>query len=177
MSSSAANQGITASDLTSYAYETNFSRVLFVLEGFRLPETEVEDLAQDVFVAYFKHCLNIQPGRERAWLIVSARNMALTALQKRNRRGPHLNVDTDVTLEAPALCPLEEDHAERCMRIQAGLRTSQAGALKVLCAHYVHNKPVKVIAQERGMKVSSVTSALHRQRKTFGRLIGERRCP
>lgn len=162
---------VAASALTQSAFDAHFRLVAFVLRSHRVSEQDIEEMSQETFLRYFRHCLNVEPHAVKAWLVTTARNVALDAYNKAKRR----KTDTCAEAAEGAHTTLWNDdaalEAERARATDWALATLEASApssrYDVLKDFYLGNESVKAISAKRGLKVSSVTSALSRQRAHF----------
>ncbi len=156
---------------TRDAYERYFALVALVIRGFRLPGPDVEEILQEVFLSFFRHCESIAPAKRKAWLCATARNKSLDRMRR-------LAVRNEVELgeEESKRTALSASRALALARqetIERALEGPAAKPLTLLHEHYFDGKPVGEMARARGLKVSTVTSALCRQRKLLARQIRE----
>jgi RNA polymerase sigma-70 factor (ECF subfamily) len=93
--------------------DVHFDRVGRLLRGLGVPEAEVDDATQQVFIVAARRIGAIAPGRERAFLYRTAMNVAAHARRTMARRRER--VDEPAEWLAPAPTP-EELVAERRAR-------------------------------------------------------------
>jgi len=154
---------------TADAYHQHVKLVAFILRSFRFPQSETEELTQEVFLSFYRNCLHINPETQKAWLCAAAKNLAIDVLRKQKRR-----TEVPLTSEAcsrESLTRTQKRMNERKEVYERALADSAGQPLSIMRDYYVRDKPVARIAVERDLKVSSVTSALHRQRKVFSSLL------
>jgi RNA polymerase sigma factor (sigma-70 family) len=154
---------------TQAAYANYFSLVVFVLRKMRLREEECEDIAQEVFVRYYKQVHNVNENSVKAWLVTTARNLALDKFRQAKTR--RTDVCQDAIGNSARSLWKEEDESERQASREKMLTLLEEQAKEpkngILSDFYLEAKSTKTIAAERGLKVSSVTCALSRQRGRF----------
>lgn len=150
-------------------YEEKFPFIIFILRRLRVSENEIEELTQDTFLSYFKHAHSIDPEKTNAWLATTARNLAFDSFRKRKSRQTEAN-EAEVA-RAPCKKSEDEDESERedrAARVAEALETwSQKNRGALLFDFYLRGKSVRALSEERGLRVSSITSALTRQRRQF----------
>ena len=154
---------------TAEAYHQHVKLVVFILRSFRFPQSETEELTQEVFLSFYRNCLHINPTTQKAWLCAAAKNLAIDSLRRHKRR-----TEVPMTPEACSrdmLTRTQKRMNERKEVYERALEGSAGQPLSILRDYYVRDKPVARIAIERDLKVSSVTSALHRQRKVFSSFV------
>jgi len=66
-------------------FALTFPFVLFVLRRLRVRESEIEDLAERLYLAYFRESSEVAPGRVSAWLATTARHFAFGDFHTRGR--------------------------------------------------------------------------------------------
>ncbi len=120
----------------------------------------VQELTQEVFLKCLKHCGRFEEGRPvAAWIFTLAANAATDHLRKRGRELP-----TPETFDAPdPHQPSPWDQVDQDRRLQAlkgaleGLTPRQR---TMILAYYVHERPVKQIAEELGCAEGTVKATL-----------------
>jgi RNA polymerase sigma-70 factor (ECF subfamily) len=120
----------------------------------------VQELAQEVFLKCLKHCQRFEDGRPvAAWIFTLAANAATDHLRKRGRELP-----TPESFDAPdPHAPSPWDLVDQRRKLQA-LRVALEGLTPrqrtMILAYYVHEKPVKAIADELGCAEGTVKATL-----------------
>jgi RNA polymerase sigma-70 factor (ECF subfamily) len=141
---------------------TRFERPVFAFLYRRLAgETGVvQELTQEVFLKCLQHCQRFEEGRPvAAWIFTLAANAATDHLRKRGRELP-----PPETFDAPDPHPaVPWDQVDQGRRIQ-GLRRALEGLTPrqraMVLAYYVHERPVKRIAEDLGCAEGTVKATL-----------------
>ena len=168
-------QKLSAAALTQNAFENHFRLVTFVLRSLRVSEQDVEELAQETFLRYFRHCEGVNPECTKAWLAKTARHVALDAIAKSKRRKTDVCHDTVSASESNlwnARDAYETTRAQAAEQTMTRLSTfTENPRYGILGEFYLQGQSVKAISAKRGLRVSSVTSALTRQRAAFTKSV------
>ena len=121
-----------------------------------------EEVSSDVFLVLWKNAGKIRPGKVKAYLSGTARNMAKDRLRQAGR---------DLPLEEDILVVSTEDvERELELREQAGivrramLRMGQPDR-EIFLRRYYYYQPLVQIAEEMGMHLSTVKTRLRRGRE------------
>lgn len=148
-------------------YRAHSPLVAFVLRKLRLSESDVEELLQETFLRYWKNREGVDPAKAKAWLVTTARNLAFDRFDSQKRR----KTEVDSEGVGKAATPMWESEPLLDARIDEVRRAIEEHVARtgsdVLALFYLEELPVKDIAARKGLAVSSVTSALSRQRKDF----------
>jgi len=120
----------------------------------------VQELTQDVFLKCLQHCQRFEEGRPvAAWIFTLAANAAIDHLRKRGRELP-----PPETFDAPdPNQPHPWDLLDQSRKIRE-LRQAMEGLTPrqraMILAYYVHEHPVKRIAQDLGCAEGTVKATL-----------------
>jgi RNA polymerase sigma-70 factor (ECF subfamily) len=147
-------------------YEKYVGLVQYVLRRCGVDAASADDIVQEAFLRLFRRAAEIQqPAAIKAWLVTTARNIALD--ERRKRRHLVATDRDDVAEEADA----SVESARRELEI------SLVGALvqdivretgdSTLSDFYVLGRSAKEIAAEKGEAISTVTTRLSRVRQRF----------
>lgn len=150
-------------------YEEKFPFVIFILRRLRVSENEIEELTHDTFLSYFRHANSIDPERTNAWLATTARNLAFDSFRKQKSRRTEVN-GAEVARAPCERCEDEDvlEREDRAARVAGALESwSLKNRSALLFDFYLRGKSVRTLGEERGLRVSSITSALTRQRRQF----------
>ena len=132
----------------------------------------VQELAQEVFLKCLQHCQRFEEGRPvAAWLFTLAANAATDHLRRRGREVP-----PPETFDAPdphQASPWESvDLSRRLLALRGALKGLTPRQRAMVLAYYVHEHPVKHIAQDLGCAEGTVKAtlfqSLQKLRKTLG---------
>ena len=165
-----------AATLTKLAFNEHFRLVAFVLRSMRVSEQDVEEMAQETFLRYFRHCVGVKPECAKSWLTKTARNVALDSIAKDKRRKTEACQDSVNGAHKGMWCEDDDSETNRAAvsdeamaKLKDFTRNPRYG---ILGEYYLKGRSVKSISTERGLRVSSVTSALCRQRTAFAKVAG-----
>lgn len=155
-------------------YNATFPLVAFVLRKLRVPEADIEEMVQETFLRFHQNREKVEPGKEKAWLATTARNLAFDRFASDKRRKTTADSEAVARVETP-LWEAEPLADARIDEVRAFIEDHvRKTGNDILALFYLEEVPVKVIAERKGMAVSSVTSSLSRQRKEFNGRLRER---
>ena len=148
------------------AYATDVLRVSYFYLADR---QKAEDVTQDVFVKLLTSDPDLEPGREKAWLLKVAvnrcRDLWRTSWAKRVVLGaPQLEIVPDP--DSP------ERNLERSEVLRA-VHALPAGFREVILLHYYQGLGVTEIAKMLGIAEGTVSSRLSRARLKLGQMLKE----
>ncbi len=151
-------------------YEKTSPFVLFVLRKLRVPEADIEELAHDVYVAFIRNVDSIAPEKNTAWLAATARNKAFDHFRKSESRRTSCDTEGVEVAESTfwSQCQGNSERLANAHALSEALTGWQPeGRQSGIREFYVEGKSTRRIAEERGVKVPTVTSALCRERRRF----------
>lgn len=120
----------------------------------------VQELTQEVFLKCLRHCQHFEEGRPvSAWIFTLAANAATDHLRKRGRELP-----TPETFDAPdphLPSPWEQVDLDRKRQaLKEAIEDLTPRQRSMVLAYYVHERPVKQIAEELGCAEGTVKATL-----------------
>jgi RNA polymerase sigma-70 factor (ECF subfamily) len=149
-------------------FRREYPRVVGIAQRIVRDADEAEDVAQDVFVAFYrKHPADA--GYAPAWLYAAAAHTALNVIRSRERRGKRDTihaVERDVAVDPARSAEENETHAE--VRAALARMDERAAALLVL-RH--SGLSYEEIAAALGLRRSSIGTLLGRAEDTFRREV------
>lgn len=141
----------------------------------RIVEEELEELVSDVFIKLWniRGQLEIQEGKEKAYIGVMARHQTLNYLKKKGLyEAIPLDEDTmGMSIKTPESELLEEE--EKRM-IEEVVRTLPEPDREIFIRRYFYSEKVVEIAAHLGLNVQTVGTKLHRGKQRLGKLLVER---
>lgn len=151
-------------------YELYADDVLRMAYFYLADRHKAEDVCQEVFLKLFTHAQEIEPGREKAWLLRVTVNSCRDIW-----RGAWLR---RVVLGAPTLevVPAQEDTVEQREEKAALMRAVQRLPdvfRETILLHYYQGLGISQIAQVLGLPEGTVSSRLSRARKKLEALLKE----
>lgn len=140
----------------------------------RLNREDIEELASDVFAKLWerKNELNIQEGKEKAYIGASARNHTLNLLKKRGLLST-IPLEEDVISDhaTPEKVLLEEEEATTIRQVIESLPEPDD---EIFIRRYFYFEKIIDIAGALNMKEQTVTTKLHRGKQKLAKLFKER---
>lgn len=140
----------------------------------RLNREDIEELASDVFAKLWerKNELNIQEGKEKAYIGASARNHTLNLLKKRGLLST-IPLEEDVISDnaTPEKVLLEEEKTTTIRQVIEGLPEPDD---EIFIRRYFYFEKIIDIARALNMKEQTVTTKLHRGKQKLAKLFKER---
>jgi RNA polymerase sigma-70 factor (ECF subfamily) len=162
-----------ASDVESPAHDVHRLKELFavdlgfverLLRSFGVPEREVDDAAQEVFIVLSRKLAAVLPGLERGFMFRTAVHIAAHVRRKGARRRESLGIVPDYALDQPS--PEELLDERRSGRVLArGLARLDSAALEVFVRHELQNQTQQQIATALALPPGTVASRLRRARR------------
>lgn len=140
----------------------------------RLNREDIEELASDVFAKLWerKNELNIQEGKEKAYIGASAINHTLNLLKKRGLLST-IPLEEDVISDnaTPEKVLLEEEEATTIRQVIESLPEPDD---EIFIRRYFYFEKIIDIARALNMKEQTVTTKLHRGKQKLAKLFKER---
>jgi RNA polymerase sigma-70 factor, ECF subfamily len=132
----------------------------------------VQELTQEVFLKCLQHCQRFEDGRPvAAWLFTLAANAATDHLRRRGREVP-----PPETFDAPdphQPSPWESvDQSRQLQALQGALEGLTPRQRAMVLAYYVHEHPVKRIAQDLGCAEGTVKATLFQSLQKLRKILG-----
>jgi RNA polymerase sigma-70 factor, ECF subfamily len=152
--------------------DEHFDAVYYALRRFGVPEADLEDCAQQVFMVASGKLATIVPGRERAFLLGTAANKAAHArrTQRRRREAPEEEGEEVVRADVePGPETIVEQRRLRALFDEV-LEAMPEELRAVIVLSELEELSALEIAQALGLPVGTVASRLRRAREEFARL-------
>ncbi|HQL47212.1 MAG TPA: sigma-70 family RNA polymerase sigma factor [Holophaga sp.] len=120
----------------------------------------VQELVQEVFLKCLQHCQRFEEGRPvAAWIFTLAANAATDHLRKRGRELPPPEAFDAPDPHQPS--PWDQvDHSRRMEALKVALEGLTPRQRAMVLAYYVHERPVKQIAEDLGCAEGTVKATL-----------------
>jgi len=145
-------------------FRTEYSRVTAIAQRIVRDADEAEDVAQDVFVSFYrKHPADA--GYAPAWLHAAAAHTALNAIRSRERRGRRETVHAHQVDHAVDPQHAAEDMETRA-EVRAALARMEERAASLLALRY-SGLSYDEIAAALGLRKSSIGTLLSRAEDAF----------
>lgn len=142
-------------------YAPYVNTIIFNIIGGSMSSRDIEEVSSDVFFVLWKNAGKIRPGKVKAYLSGTARNMAKDKLR---------GIGRELPLEEDVLTTSDMD-MERDLEIREQARLVRHAMLKmeypdreIFLRHYYYYQPLSQIADEMGMNLSTVKTRLRRGR-------------
>jgi RNA polymerase sigma-70 factor (ECF subfamily) len=136
------------------------------LRRFGVPERDVEDAAQQVFLAFARRLAEVESGKEAAYLVAIVVRVAANARRKLERSPELLSGNVEI---APALCTPEGLLNEKQLReeLDRGLSTLPLEQRAVFVLFELEGFSLPEIAEALRIPLGTATSRLRRARAHF----------
>lgn len=120
----------------------------------------VQELVQEVFLKCLQHCQRFEDGRPvAAWIFTLAANAATDHLRKRGRELPPPEAFDAPDPHQPS--PWDQvDQSRRMQALKQALEGLTPRQRAMVLAYYVHERPVKQIAEDLGCAEGTVKATL-----------------
>jgi len=153
----------------------HLDRVARTLRNLGVPESEVDDDVQRVFLVVARRLEDIRPGAERSFLFQTATHIAAHA-RRRIRRRREVSEEADEDMPADVESP--EDFAERQRArkmLDQVLDKMDDDLRSVFVAYELEEMTMVEIAETLGIPQGTVASRLRRARECFQQEVARRR--
>jgi RNA polymerase sigma factor (sigma-70 family) len=146
-----------------YVSQEGFIR--FIARQFRLPEEQVDDVIQEVFLKLYKRRGTIQgPSKVKAWLATCTRNHIFDGMRKKKgKEAMEFHEDLHAAPEGA------NDHIKRKIDWQLAeefiLKIKDEKGMDSFRSFYLDGKTAQEIASHKGEAVSTVTTRISRLRR------------
>lgn len=147
----------------------HFADVWRFLRHLGVPQSSVDDAAQDVFVVAARRLEEIEPGRERSFLFGTAFKVAQAARRKAWREAPREPLP-DGDAHARDLAPTPEQHLDDKQTCALALRLLDElddGLREVFVLYEIEGLTMQRIAELTELPTGTVASRLRRAREEF----------
>lgn len=137
----------------------------------QVSQEDLEELTADVFVALWRHAAEMRTDNLTSYLASIARSKAINYLRKHH---PFTESLEEVTLADSTDISATAEQAELAQLLTEMLETLSTQNRDILIRYYYYHQTIREIAQEMGMKESTVKTRMHRSRKQLRQLFTER---
>lgn len=153
-------------------YRSNVSSVYFTALHYSGDAHAAEEITQEVFLKLYINRENINPNAIHAWLVTSAKNMALNYKRDRWHEIPKEELcenEADPCAESPEediLSVLQKEEYRKLMaRILEDLYRVNERWYDAVTITYMLEKPQKEVAENMGVSLEVLQSMLYRAKK------------
>jgi RNA polymerase sigma-70 factor (ECF subfamily) len=152
--------------------QEHFEAVYYALRRFGVPEAELEDCTQQVFIAASRKLGAIVPGRERAFLMGTAAHKAAHARRTQRRRREAPEEEGEAVAQTDVELGPDQVVEQRRLRALFGevLQAMPEELRAVIVLYELEDLSAPEIAEALGLALGTVTSRLRRAREEFARL-------
>ncbi len=142
-------------------FDTEVAFVFRVLRRLGVPERDLDDAAQDVFVVVHRRLPSFEGGLSlRAWLFGIARRVALARRRRASQRLEQLGADAGST----ATTPSEEEQIAARALLERALAVLDAPKREVLFLYELEGMPMHEVAAAVGCPLQTAYSRLRAAR-------------
>jgi RNA polymerase sigma-70 factor, ECF subfamily len=142
-------------------FDAEVAFVFRVLRRLGVPERDLDDAAQDVFVVVHRRLPSFEPGLSlRAWLFGIIRRVALGRRRRASQRLEELGTEADSVASAPCK---EEQLAARAL-LERALAVLDAPKREVLFLYELEGMPMHEVAEAVGCPLQTAYSRLRAAR-------------
>lgn len=149
-------------------YAAYVGTILSHIIGAAVSNADLEELASDVFCAFWYNASAVFPGKERAYLGAIARNKAKEFLRHRKVELPLEDDVIQISGEDPEQ---SLEAKELSLQIREAVFALSEPDQEIFLRHYYGYQPVAAIAQEMGINLSTVKTRLFRGRKKLKEIL------
>lgn len=150
-------------------FENEFAYVCRTLQRFGVPQSDVADVAHDVFVAVHARLAEYDPARPiRPWLFAFAVRLAAKYRERAYRFGP--TADEMLIGEMVDATPMADDQmaaAQARALVLSALRSIDEQRREVFVLHELDEQPMPEVARALGLPLNTAYSRLRVAREEF----------
>jgi len=159
--------------LTS-AVSLHFDSVWRMLRRMGVPEADVDDAAQRVFLALDKRLADVPVERERGFLLSAAVRIAANARRQLKRSREDAGLD-DESVSHGASPERTLEHRQQLAELDHALSMLSDEQRTVFVLYEIEGFSLPEIARNLGVPIGTATSRLRRARETFESWLATRR--
>jgi RNA polymerase sigma-70 factor (ECF subfamily) len=153
-------------------FEQHYASVARLLRRFGVPETQVDDAAQEVFWVAARRLADILPGKETTFLYGVALRVALNEARRKRSSPPLLDIDEASNLVDGALSPEERlDLRQARVLLDSALERLPMELRTVFVLFELEGVPVPEIAELEAIPLGTASSRLRRARQEFAAIV------
>lgn len=153
-------------------FEQHYASVARLLRRFGVPETQVDDAAQEVFWVAARRLADILPGKETTFLYGVALRVALNEARRKRSSPPLLDIDEASSLIDGAPSPEERlDLRQARVLLDAALERLPMELRTVFVLFELEGVPVPEIAELEAIPLGTASSRLRRARQEFAAIV------
>ena len=146
-------------------YEKEVGLIYFTVKAYRLCDADQDEIVQETFLRLYAAREGVDPAKARAFLVVTARNLSLDLLRRRNTRRTDLAGEDIAACEA-SLWNSDNEHDARvaaCGQVVEKIGKTPGG--EVFAMFYGEGLSIKEICERTSEAVGTVTARLWRVRQ------------
>ena len=151
-------------------YTAYVSTIVSNIIGARMAANDVEEVTADVFFVLWENAAKVRPGKVKAYLGAVARNKAREKLRQVHGE---LLLEEDVLVISSQEIDRQLEAKEQAELVTKAILRMELPDREIFLRHYYYYQPVRTIAQELGMKESTVKTRLHRGRMKLKDVLKE----
>ena len=142
-------------------YAPYVNTIIFHIIGEAMSSRDIEEVSSDVFLVLWKNAGKIRPGKVKAYLSGTARNMAKDKLRG---IGQELPLEDDVLMASGLDMERDLELREQARLVRHAILNMEYPDREIFLRHYYYFQTLSVIAEEMGINLSTVKTRLRRGR-------------
>ena len=152
-------------------YEAHASLVLFYLRKLNVADDQLDDFVQDVFLRLLNNLEKVDVGKEKSFLVVTARNLVIDRYRKQKHRQTAVDTDqVDVANEALWHSDPQRDYELQVLG-QAIDEFCSDERYEAFRMFYREGKSLQEIANALNEPLGTIASRVARQRTQFKQIM------
>lgn len=142
-------------------YAPYVNTIIFHIIGGSMSSRDIEEVSSDVFFVLWKNAGKIRPGKVKAYLSGTARNLAKARLRE---FGQDLPLEEDILMPSGMDMERDLEVREQARLVRHAMLNMEYPDREIFLRHYYYFQPLSVIAEEMGLNLSTVKTRLRRGR-------------
>ena len=142
-------------------YAPYVNTIIFNIIGGSMSSRDIEEVSSDVFLVLWKNAEKIRPGKVKAYLSGTARNMAKDKLRG---IGQELPLEENVLMTSGMDIERDMEVREQARLVRHAMLNMDYPDREIFLRHYYYFQPLSQISDEMGMNLSTVKTRLRRGR-------------
>ncbi len=142
-------------------YAPYVNTIIFNIGGGAMSSRDIEEVSSDVFLVLWKNAGKVCPGKVKAYLSGTARNMTKDKLRG---IGQELPLEKDESILSDMDIERDLEIREQARLVKHAMLNMEYPDREIFLRHYYYCQPLSVIAKEMELNLSTVKTRLRRGR-------------
>lgn len=142
-------------------YSAYVSTIIYQITGAYLDKSDIEEVAADVFFAFWNNAEKVRPNSVKAYLGTIARNMAKNKLRSLGKEMP---LEEEILLVEQISPEAQLEKKELRTTVRRAVQSMGEPEREIFLRHYFYFQTVEKISGEMGIPAATIKTKLRRGR-------------